>query len=103
MLLALFGAPKQHLGPFQGHQSLPKVITRKAIKSSLDKREKWLRTSVYINQPKYERLELDKRIYGVKTDEKQERKGKVGDLPVLSLNQSENWCSTRRCIKLKIA
>ena len=47
-----FQSPKQYLGPFQGHQSLPKVIIRKAIKSSLNKREKWLRTSAYINQPK---------------------------------------------------
>ena len=39
----------------------------------------------------------------MRTDEKQERKGKVGDFQVLSLNQSENWCSTRKCIKLKVA
>ena len=60
------------------------------------------RLSIKINQ-KYEHLELDKRIYGVRTDEKQERKGKVGNFQVLSLNQSENWCSTRKCIKLKVA
>ena len=39
----------------------------------------------------------------MKTDEKQERKGKVGDLQVLCLNQSENWCNTGKCIRLKVA
>ena len=39
----------------------------------------------------------------MKTDKKQERKGKVGDLQVLSVNQSENWCNTRKCIRLKVA
>ena len=58
--------------------------------------------SIWVNQ-KYECLELDKQISGVRTDEKQEGKGKVGDLQVLSPNQSENWCSTRKCIKLKVA
>ena len=38
----------------------------------------------------------------MRTDKKQERKEKVGDLPVLSLNQSENWCNTEKCIKLKV-
>ena len=56
---------------------------------------------LYKSTKKYKRLELDKRIPGVRTDEKQERKEKVGDLPVLSLNQSENCCSTEKCIKIE--
>ena len=43
-------------GSFQSLQitswSFSKVIIRKAIKSSLEKREEWLQTSVYMNQPK---------------------------------------------------